>query len=242
NLEKKVRKYVEEFTRMVIEAIEELGISESVPLLEDLSKLLENDKAIKENRFMKGQLLFLYKTKYNVLNSLKDFHKANLENDKAIKLLEGFPEHKIIIEQTIDSYVKRLIHLLDENLIQESSITINKIISALKKIDDNNWLMNLCGLFMAIIKEFGDEKAEKIFNLSNLKEELFPVTLALHYLQTKDEMLIEKLSPEVRVVVEEVIKTLQMNLEEKPESKLNQKVKNKKDRKSENSKSLSLSK
>jgi tetratricopeptide (TPR) repeat protein len=48
----------------------------------------------------------------------------------------------------------------------------------------------------------------KLIGTSNLEEPLFPLARALDYLITDDETLIEKLSPEVRVIVDEVIETL----------------------------------
>jgi hypothetical protein len=44
---------------------------------------------------------------------------------------------------------------------------------------------------------------------SDLEEPLFPLARALDYLQTGDAGLIEKLSPEVKDIVEEVVETLQ---------------------------------
>jgi hypothetical protein len=90
-----------------------------------------------------------------------------------------------------------------------------------------------------IIAAFDNQTINQILQENNFAEEFFPLMRAIDYLETKDEDLIEKLSPEVRIVVEETIRTLQMISEEKSESKLNQKAKNKKDRKSE--KSLALS-
>ncbi|HET9531485.1 MAG TPA: hypothetical protein VFQ92_14100 [Blastocatellia bacterium] len=46
---------------------------------------------------------------------------------------------------------------------------------------------------------------------SNLEEKLFPLARAIDYLLTGDEALIEKLSPEVRGVVEEISSSLSKN-------------------------------
>ncbi len=43
---------------------------------------------------------------------------------------------------------------------------------------------------------------------SDLEEQLFPLARAIDYLQTGDAALIEKLSPEVKGIVEEVVETL----------------------------------
>jgi hypothetical protein len=43
---------------------------------------------------------------------------------------------------------------------------------------------------------------------SDLEEQLFPLARAIDYLQTSDAALIEKLSPEVKGIVEKVVETL----------------------------------
>jgi hypothetical protein len=43
---------------------------------------------------------------------------------------------------------------------------------------------------------------------AGMEEQLFPLARAIAYLQTGDEALIEKLSPEVRGIVEEVVAKL----------------------------------
>ena len=43
---------------------------------------------------------------------------------------------------------------------------------------------------------------------TDLEEQLFPLARAIDYLQTGDAALIEKLSPEVKGIVEKVVETL----------------------------------
>ncbi|HXQ36004.1 MAG TPA: tetratricopeptide repeat protein [Anaerolineales bacterium] len=50
--------------------------------------------------------------------------------------------------------------------------------------------------------------ARELITSSQLDEELFPLARALDYLQTNEEALIEKLSPEVRQIVIEIVTTL----------------------------------
>ncbi|HYE64722.1 MAG TPA: hypothetical protein VD966_04010, partial [Pyrinomonadaceae bacterium] len=49
----------------------------------------------------------------------------------------------------------------------------------------------------------------QLIDESDLEEPLFPLARALDYLLTGDESLVEKLSPEVRSIVEEVVSKLQ---------------------------------
>jgi hypothetical protein len=50
--------------------------------------------------------------------------------------------------------------------------------------------------------------ARELITSSNLDEHLFPLTRALDYLLKGDETSIEKLSPEVRRIVDEIVSTL----------------------------------
>jgi hypothetical protein len=52
------------------------------------------------------------------------------------------------------------------------------------------------------------EFARQLIAEAGLEEQLFPLARAIDYLQTGDEALIEKLSPEVRGIVEEVVAKL----------------------------------
>jgi hypothetical protein len=52
------------------------------------------------------------------------------------------------------------------------------------------------------------EFARKLIAEAGMKERLFPLARAIDYLQTGEEALIEKLSPEVRGIVEEVVAKL----------------------------------
>jgi hypothetical protein len=52
------------------------------------------------------------------------------------------------------------------------------------------------------------EFARQLITEAGMEERLFPLARAIDYLQTGDEALIEKLSPEVRGIVEEVVAKL----------------------------------
>lgn len=61
---------------------------------------------------------------------------------------------------------------------------------------------------LAVIRAGNLSLAQQLIKESNMKEQLFPFTRAIDYLQTGDESLIEKLSPEVRGIVEEIVAKL----------------------------------
>lgn len=49
-----------------------------------------------------------------------------------------------------------------------------------------------------------------VIKKANLSDELFPLLVGIEYLQTNDKTLIERLSPEIRLVVDETINTLEL--------------------------------
>jgi DNA-directed RNA polymerase specialized sigma24 family protein/DNA-binding MarR family transcriptional regulator len=61
---------------------------------------------------------------------------------------------------------------------------------------------------IAVLRAGNFNLARRLIIESNLEEQLFPLARAIDYLQTGDEALIEKLSPEVRGIVEEVVAKL----------------------------------
>jgi hypothetical protein len=52
------------------------------------------------------------------------------------------------------------------------------------------------------------EFARQLIAEADMEDQLFPLARAIDYLQTGDEAMIEKLSPEVRGIVEEVVAKL----------------------------------
>jgi hypothetical protein len=61
---------------------------------------------------------------------------------------------------------------------------------------------------LAVIRGGNITLAKQLIKESNIEGQLFPLARALDYLETGDEALIEKLSPEVRGIVEEVVAKL----------------------------------
>jgi len=69
--------------------------------------------------------------------------------------------------------------------------------------------VNVASLGLRQAALLGDWKfVRELITTSELEEQLFPLARALDYLLTSDEMLIEKLSPEIRKIVEEIVHVL----------------------------------
>ena len=105
--------------------------------------------------------------------------------------------------------------------IKESSNILIKYIDLIDK-DNSNWLGVISTNIANLTSKVSIQTVKELIERTRLEEELFSLVRAIDYLETKDETLIEKLSPEIRIVVEETIKTLQMIEEEKSELETNQ--------------------
>ena len=173
--------------------------------------------------------------------NMQDFVDAT---DKLIELYEDLTERKYKENQmraeTIKMLSTKISFFIFTSELDKAISPFIKYIVALKKNSPRNWIEEASKKLIEIggLSEF--PSVQKLIFQAKFEKEFSHLILAIDYLETKDETLIEKLSPEVRIVVEETIKTLQMIEEGKSESETDQKKKNKKDRASE--KSLALSK
>ena len=219
-----------------IEPESEVGLEERVLLLRDLGK---------------------YKKMLSDCNHLieinPDSHFAWHERAIALDKLHHHEEALECIKQAISLNPKCLrawrfkgINLLFESVIslrndnlKEAENYVRGAIESLKNAEEN-WREILHNFFIYRAINTDMQRIKKLITTARLDNELFSLVYAIEYLETGDEILIEKLSPEVRLVVEETIKTLQMIEEEKSKSEVNQKRKIKKGKASEKSKSLAL--
>ena len=79
---------------------------------------------------------------------------------------------------------------------------------ATKKHDATRW-MDIASAIVIIVAKGGQlDLARELIASANLDEQLFPLARALDYLLKGDEVRIEKLSPEVRKIVDEIVNTL----------------------------------
>lgn len=71
----------------------------------------------------------------------------------------------------------------------------------------------------------GSELALQLIQSSGLDEHFFPLIRAIDYMQTGDEALLEKLSPEVRGVVDEIMARLRQTIDQTAKAKSKVRVK-----------------
>ncbi|HRH42207.1 MAG TPA: winged helix-turn-helix transcriptional regulator [Pyrinomonadaceae bacterium] len=177
------------------------------------------------------------------LMALKRMDEALLEYDKAVSIFDNLTKEKkirlVFLEDILMSYSTKMAFLIISNKIDEAKETLLNLVILLKPLKVDN-IMEILSKVLAVVVGLGFvQNTRELINKTKLEKEFSHLLLAIDYLETKDETLIEKLSPEIRIVVEETIKTLQMTNEEKSDEP-NQN--NKKDRASKKSKSLALSK
>ena len=73
---------------------------------------------------------------------------------------------------------------------------------------ERSWQEDASGILIAIALEGKEAYVRELIALAEGGDIFFPLARALDYISTKDEALIEKLTPEMRPIVDEVIKKL----------------------------------
>ena len=72
------------------------------------------------------------------------------------------------------------------------------------------WMMPFVNTMVSLVRSGETTLVKKLIAQSGDRPELFPLRRALEYLDTHDRDLIERLSPEVRGVVEDIVKRLEL--------------------------------
>ena len=158
-----------------------------------------------------------YLNKGNALAILDRLNEAVDEYDKAVKLFDDSKK----IHQSWEIPVNRAKALLNKSLV---FIKLKKIsqagelireaaesLEAVKYESLNSFILNI--IFSAAE---GDDYSNirKLLQGEELEKRFFPVLRAIDYLETGDEDVIEKLSPEVRGIVEEAVRALRYSPED----------------------------
>jgi len=88
-----------------------------------------------------------------------------------------------------------------------------------KQLEQKNWHELASSALLAVARSGHIKFARQLIDNANLAEPLFPLSRAVDYLLTGDEGLIEKLSPEVRGIVEEIVNELRKTTGEQEQYK-----------------------
>lgn len=117
-------------------------------------------------------------------------------------------EHRDAVDSSIGWSIKLMLSLADGN-IEEAKVDWQRLKEcASREGGEARWL-EIAAQALTQVSLLGNWPfVRTLIGTSNLEEPLFPLARALDYLTTGDEKLVEKLSPEVRVIVDQVINTL----------------------------------
>jgi tetratricopeptide (TPR) repeat protein len=116
-------------------------------------------------------------------------------------------------------YLDPFTDLVRQGNFDQARQTWDKALSFGRKSEDNQWF-ETAFYDLQIVAQMGEWFfVRQLISESNLEEQLFPLARAIEYLQTGDEALIERLSPEVKGIVEEVVAKLRKTTNTKNKTK-----------------------
>jgi DNA-binding transcriptional ArsR family regulator len=105
-------------------------------------------------------------------------------------------------------YLQWSLELAQEGKLGAARERWNEALASGGKSNDENWPDVVAAILLDVVIAGQFEFARQLITEAGMEEQLFPLARAIDYLQTGDEALIEKLSPEVRGIVEEVVAKL----------------------------------
>ncbi len=142
-----------------------------------------------------GMVLYRLKRRAEAIESWQTAQELNPKDEGASLCLRMVALEHFIIAIT----QKRLIEAKD---YWEEAVTLSK------RLKEQSWHEELSKVLLSVAEIVRPNFIRQLINESGLEILLFPLVRAIDYFQTGDEALIEKLSPEVRGIVEEVVAKL----------------------------------
>jgi len=137
-------------------------------------------------------------------------------NNEAIQSLKKSLEIKsdvpVVWYCLIFNLFSKAAYYIQNNEIQFAKTLILEASGYKKNINEEQWIELLLNSFLPILSsDKTDSLKEALSGIDELKEVLFPLLRALDYLQTGNEDLIEKLTPEYRGIVKNIIGKIKNN-------------------------------
>lgn len=125
-----------------------------------------------------------------------------------------------------DSMMRPLVHLnkfltlVTQGRSDSARHSWTDVVNSVRHSDNQKWYEILTVSLLGIAKGKNLRFVRQLIKDSDLEEQLFPVARGIDYLLGGDEALIEKLSPEVRGIVEEIVAKLRADTDqsEQPEN------------------------
>ncbi|HST21538.1 MAG TPA: tetratricopeptide repeat protein, partial [Blastocatellia bacterium] len=150
------------------------------------------------------------------LYDLARYEEAIASYDRAIDIK---PDHTNTWYNRALAYLSLFIALMQQNRSETAKQNWNEALASASHLEKEKW-RELASWSLTNVAQAGHLKfVRQIVSESELEEPLFPLARAIDYVLTGDEALIEKLSPEVRGIVEEIVITLQKTVDKPNQQK-----------------------
>ncbi len=208
----KIFEYFFEYLKLIDEDIDLGNIDESLESLHGFISILE--KHYMQSEGIALLLITAYSYKFKVLIIQENYSDGIIILDKIESICDGYDKSYKTYEFKLKTYLQKLAILVFTNKFDESVDLLIKYMKLLREVDLEKSTERITSELVEISKFINLRNIRKLMQKSNYENEFFPLIRAIDYIETKDESILEKLSPEIRIVVEETIKTLQMVSEE----------------------------
>ena len=116
--------------------------------------------------------------------------------------------HRRLVETLEGKTVQIVVALVTEDFEQLRTTWRDLAQTATEKEGPAGWVKRALAILTAMGAAGHWDLVRELIASSNLDEQLFPLVRALNYLLKDDETTIEKLSPEVRRIVDEIVSAL----------------------------------
>ncbi len=144
------------------------------------------------------------------LSSLGRFDEAVASYDHALEIK---PNDDQVLNKRGVAYLFKFMNFIPSGNFDVARSEWLEALKSWEKINDTGWQSVVSEVLLSLAQTGNLHFVRELITESNLEEKVFPLARAIAYLQADDEAekeeLIEKLSPEVRGIVEEVIAKLQ---------------------------------
>jgi superkiller protein 3 len=138
-----------------------------------------------------------WRNRGSALNNIGKYEEAIASYDHALEVDSGEWQSRTI------TYLLKLFTRINQKRVDLARYDWNEALSLMRQVD--NWHLIALIPLLTVAQVGHLEFVRQLIKESELEEPLFPFTRAIDYLLTGDEALVEKLSPEVRGIVEEIV-------------------------------------
>jgi hypothetical protein len=197
-----------------------------------------------------GQFGFILVASYQLTGNIdllsKNFQDATLNYNKALRAFDKIPI-ELVNDEILDAGKMRVLttRIASELMQANQAAAVNSFSECLGMLRDyKSSEIGIKTLTHFVVtyayRMFGPAPIRELISASDPEMLFFPVIRAIDYLETNDEVLIERLSPEIRIVVQEIVNSFRISSQIQEEELRYILERRKKNRSSKNSESLDL--